>query len=258
MAVIYRPSGKAREYSPLALNLYRGCDHDCAYCYVKGMPYMGGAKRAQVSPRAGIIETLERELKKRAPRSQVLLSFTGDPYCVADQEFAQTRRALELLSQYRVPVAILTKGGKRCLRDLDLFKAFAKIKVGATLTFSNGRDSAQWEPGAALPEDRLDALYELSCAGIQTWASFEPVIDPAQSLEMLARALVFVDHVKVGKWNHDERAEDIDWSGFCAEALSLLRGAGKRFYIKRDLWRYFPKGALLPEEMDQDFLALGD
>ena len=33
MSIIYEPKGKAREYSPLAVNLYRGCSHGCLYCY---------------------------------------------------------------------------------------------------------------------------------------------------------------------------------------------------------------------------------
>jgi hypothetical protein len=32
--VIYAPKGQAAEYAPLAANLYRGCGHACAYCYV--------------------------------------------------------------------------------------------------------------------------------------------------------------------------------------------------------------------------------
>ena len=32
--MIYIPSGRAREYSPLAVNLYRGCGFKCRYCYV--------------------------------------------------------------------------------------------------------------------------------------------------------------------------------------------------------------------------------
>jgi hypothetical protein len=33
-SVIYAPKGQAGEYAPYALNLYRGCGHGCAYCYV--------------------------------------------------------------------------------------------------------------------------------------------------------------------------------------------------------------------------------
>lgn len=37
MTAIYEPQGAAREYSPLALNYVRGCDHGCVYCYVPKM-----------------------------------------------------------------------------------------------------------------------------------------------------------------------------------------------------------------------------
>ena len=34
MSIIYRPAGRAGEYSEYAVNLYAGCDHHCLYCYV--------------------------------------------------------------------------------------------------------------------------------------------------------------------------------------------------------------------------------
>jgi DNA repair photolyase len=37
MQTIYEPKGKAREYAPLALNLYESCPHGCKYCYKEGM-----------------------------------------------------------------------------------------------------------------------------------------------------------------------------------------------------------------------------
>lgn len=33
MSLIYEPTGKAREYAGLALNIYKGCTHGCRYCY---------------------------------------------------------------------------------------------------------------------------------------------------------------------------------------------------------------------------------
>ena len=36
MHLIYEPTGAAREYSPLALNVYTGgCEHRCVYCYCR-------------------------------------------------------------------------------------------------------------------------------------------------------------------------------------------------------------------------------
>ena len=36
MNVIYEQKGRAREYAPLACNLYMGCTHGCKYCYAPG------------------------------------------------------------------------------------------------------------------------------------------------------------------------------------------------------------------------------
>jgi hypothetical protein len=41
---IYEPRGEAFEYGPVALNMYRGCGHACAYCDV---PHAVHLTRAQ-------------------------------------------------------------------------------------------------------------------------------------------------------------------------------------------------------------------
>jgi DNA repair photolyase len=77
---------------------------------------------------------------------------------------------------------------------MDLFKKFGpSIQVGATLTFRDKTLSSEAEPGAHFPGSRLEALKVLNLAGITTWASIEPVIDPAQSLAIMADAVTFVD-----------------------------------------------------------------
>jgi len=261
MILIYRPSGRAREYSPLALNIYKGCDHGCIYCFARRMP---GAPEPweKAIPRRELCAALSLELEhRREPiTQQVLLSFTGDPYCQAERQFKITNEVLGILLAYQVPVAILTKGGDRCLDDVHLFKRFERIKVGATLTFLNEDpiwgESQEWEPGAADPQDRLDTLKALNRAGIRTWASFEPVLDPEQSLELMRRGLDCIDEYAVGRWNHDPRAEDIDWLDFAARAVAILRKAGKPFYIKADLRKSLPVGFLRPEEADQDALLV--
>lgn len=251
--LIYEPTGKAREYSPLALNHYRGCDHLCSYCYARkafGQPDM-------VSARAGVIQKLRRELEEGPlPDKQVLLSFMGDPYCQANETLRLTTQVLEILLPLGIPVALLTKGGLRGLRDLDLLKG-RNVKLGATLTFMNPARSAQEEPGAAPPDERLLMLKRAHECGIKTWASIEPVIDPAESLAVIRASLPYVDQYKVGRWNHDKRAHDIDWPAFAREAIETIRAAGKQLYVKKDLRPALPlTGYLRPLECDADALAL--
>lgn len=257
MSKIYEPKGRAREYSPLALNLYKGCTHGCAYCYVPRMlgrwnkDYEHGDCKPNVD-----FDELERSAKKwQGCGRQILLSFTGDPYCGVEPD--TTTKALEILNRYGHKVAILTKGGTVCLRDLDLFRQFGdRIKVGMSLTFTHTRDSKLWEPGAALPDDRVHALRLLHDAGIKTWASFEPVVYHQQSILLLKLVSHVVDHVKIGKMNYDIPPVHIDWTAFAIDAVGTCYQNHLPFYIKKSLQPYCYDLPLNPENTDQDYLNL--
>lgn len=251
MSLIYEPKGKAREYSPLALNVYTGgCEHQCEYCYCKGI----GAWSNYPRPRN--LSGLDGDARKAS--RQVLLSFMSDPYAPIERRYRNTRRALDTLCAGRCSVAILTKGGTICLDDLDLFQDWpdSRIKVGATLTFLSAEKSAQHEPGAATPEQRLMALESLSSAGIKTWASIEPVIDPQESLAIIEASLPFVDAYKVGKLNHRKNATD--WRKFGESAIGMIRNAGKALYVKDDLRAEMRGFEFTDAEQSYDSLCLPD
>lgn len=254
---IYEPKGRAREYSPLALNYYKGCSHGCLYCYVPKMigrfnsEYNHGEVQSDID-----IDKIERSAKRlEGCGKQILLSFTGDPYCGVNPE--ATTEVLKVLNKYNHKVAILTKGGSRALEDIEIIKSFGeRIKIGATLVFDNDNDSLKWEPGAALPQDRIEALRELKNEGIKTWVSFEPVIVPSQSLNLLSR-VDFVDHVKIGKINNYNNIDKgIDWDSFIFDAVKICRENGVKFYIKKDLLLHNTRTILKPKEIDMDALNL--
>lgn len=250
MSVIYEPKGKAREYSPQALNLYLGCPHRCEYCYAPS-----AIQRERESyfcipnPRSGVIESLRKEAPK-AKKEQILLSFIGDVYSETVDENKTTREALEILSESKLPVAILTKGGKRALKDLEVFKTFGEhFHIGTTLTFDNKFDSLKYESGAALPEERIKMLSILHSEGIKTFASFEPVIDPEQSLSLMEKTLGIIDTFKVGKINNFHGIDKtIDWVSFLSKTVELLRDNKKAFYIKHDLRQAAPSIKLYGNE----------
>jgi len=256
MSFIYTPKGKAREYSPLALNVYSGgCDHGCKYCYCSSMQRAFGRQwTGEPVPRN--LSGLEREA--RSASRQVLLCFVGDPYCKAETTHRKTREALAVLRAAACSVAILTKGGVRCLDDLETFCDWpdGRIEVGATLTFMSRDRSLEIEPGAASPGERLSVLDELHRKGVKTWASIEPVIDPAESLAVIKASLSCVDAYKVGKLNH--RKSDTDWKAFCVQSVDMIREAGRKLYVKDDLRPFAPDGFLRPEECTPETVFLSD
>jgi len=258
MCKIYEPAGRAREYSPLALNYFKGCDHGCVYCYVPNMlgRFNADYKHEQVvSPKD--FNDLEISAKKlQGCDTQILLSFTGDPYCNAEN--GETAKVLEILNRYGHKVAILTKNPEKALRDIDIIKAFdRRIKIGTTLTFDNDIDSKKWESGASSPESRISGIKEFARLGVTTWVSFEPVIIPNQSLNILKQVVTFVDHVKIGKINNYKGIDKkIDWARFIFEAVRICRDNKMKFYIKRDLQAFNNGVYLSGNETNMDYLNL--
>lgn len=258
MSQIYEPRGRAREYSPLALNYFKGCDHGCKYCYVPPMmtrfntSYKHSHVKLEVNYQA--IEASAR--KMQGCGKQILFSFTTDPYTIA--ESGETRRVLEILNFYGHKVAILTKAGTKVLRDQDIYQKFGdRIKIGQSLTFDNDIDSKLWETRAAFPSDRVEALRRLAENGFITWASFEPTIIPEQSLNLLRQVAPFIDHVKIGKINNYKGIDKkIDWTRFIDDSVKICREMNVNFYIKNDLAAFRNGTELHSHELDQDHLNL--
>jgi len=255
---IYEPAGRAREYSPLALNYFKGCDHNCLYCYVPKM--MGRFNKNYIHSNVVCpvdFSKLEASAKKMTGcNKQILLSFTGDPYCNAEN--GETNKVLEILNKYNHKVAILTKQPEKALKDIAIIKSFGnRIKIGATLTFNNGKDSSEWESGAATPSSRIAGLKQFADNGVITWASFEPVIIPEQSLSMLKQITPFINHVRIGKLNNYKGLDkQIDWAKYLFEAVRICRDSNVKFYIKNDLAIHNNGVYLSGNETNEDYLNL--
>jgi len=242
MSQIYVPGKAANEYSRYAVNLYTGCNHGCKYCYA---PAANRKKREDyftVIPTKDTLKHIERDAHHYKGEN-VLLCFLTDPYNSLDTQLQLTRQAIKALRDNGVNPVILSKAGALSTRDFDLLDSSSWY--GSTLTFVNDEDSMEWEPFAALPEERMAVLKEAHERGINTWVSLEPVIIPEQTFELIHLTHGFVDHYKVGKWNHDQRANSTDWKKFHSDAKTIMKKYGikqvmepkfeKGFYVKSDL-----------------------
>lgn len=240
MKAIYEPKGKAKEYCDLAVNLYKGCGHGCSYCFAPDIWRKQGLSREDFynhpAVRPGIIDAIEREAPKFKGR-EVQLCFTCDPYQPIDEKLQITRQAIKILKANNITVRILTKGGFPSLRDIDLLQS-GRDWYGVTMTFNSHEKSYKWEPDAASPGERFTCLVGAKGEGLRTWVSLEPVIDPEETLVIIKKIHSHVDVFKIGKWNHDVRAKDINWRKFVRQAVALMEEYGNEYYIKEDLRRY--------------------
>jgi len=235
--VIYQPRGAALEYSELALNLYLGCTHGCKYCYAPScMMRKREEYHTKATYRKNVLDLLQKDLIEMAmvkDKRRVLLCFITDPY-QGDYEFNQlTTQALSLFKSYNIPMQVLTKGGMKAARDFHLYKK--TDAYAATLTFYNEAKSAEWEPGAAPPQERIKSLRKAKEKGIETWASFEPVIDPRETMELFEATKDVTDLYKIGKINGYNTGIEVDWKEFTHSMIELCEKNDKKYYIKDSL-----------------------
>ncbi|MBP2144776.1 DNA repair photolyase [Methanofollis sp. W23] len=240
--IIYESKGRAREYSELAANLYRGCDHGCVYCYAPRVTRQ--KKEAYIKPtvREGVINKFLNdaiELENKHEKRYVLLSFTTDPYMHLDERYQLTRKAIQILLNHNLKVSILTKGGLRSQRDFDLLASQPENTMyGATLVFTDEKMRETIEPYAAPTDERIMMLKEAHEMGIFTYVSLEPVWDPKQSLKLIDTTHEYVDLFKVGKLNYHPQQQNIDWKAFRENIIHKMEEYGNDYYIKNDLMKY--------------------
>ncbi len=247
MKIIYEPKGRAREYSPLAANLYKGCSHACLYCYAPSATFVDRDSFNNPIPRKDVLKYLDLDAESyfQDPRP-ILLCFSCDPYQPLETTWEITRRAIGILNKNECTIAILTKGGERAVRDFDLLSENPKNTFGTSLTFFDDELSKKYEPGAALPGDRISAIKKAHDLGIETWVSLEPLT--LESPRLIQETYGFVDRYKIGKMNHWPEPWGPNLWEILDECIEILREKNKTFYIKKDT-RAFCKEPLRSEEM---------
>ena len=192
-----------------------------------------------ITPKALALQHLSSDcydLNRAGDTRPIFCSFSNDIWQPVDVEYGITREALIILFTYSRSVILLTKGGKRSLRDFDLLAANAhRVMYGATLVFKDDARALKHEPGAAPTSERLYALREAHNKGIRTWVSLEPVYTQGDTFALIDATRSFVDCYKVGKLNYRPEANEIDWKKFAVEVEEKLKSTGKEYYIKSDL-----------------------
>ncbi|MBN8419185.1 MAG: PA0069 family radical SAM protein [Verrucomicrobia bacterium] len=177
-----------------SFNVYRGCEHGCAYCFARPThEYLGMSAgldfetKIMVKERAP--ELLRRELSKKSWKPQVLaMSGVTDCYQPVERLRRLTRRCVEVLAEFRNPLAIITKN-HLVTRDKDLLAELARfgaVVVNLSVTTLEGGLAKKLEPRASSPTRRLAAIQELSNAGIPVRVLMAPVIPGLTDHEMPA------------------------------------------------------------------------
>ena len=175
-----------------SINPYRGCEHGCVYCFARPThAYLGLSagldfeSKLFMKPEAASL--LERELSAPGytPRT-IAIGTNTDPYQPIEKTYEIMRRILEVLERAGHPVGIVTKSAL-VTRDIDILSRMAErklAKVALSITTLDAKLARTMEPRAATPARRLEALRQLSDAGIPTTVMVAPVIPAMNDAEI--------------------------------------------------------------------------
>ena len=167
-----------------SINPYRGCEHGCVYCFARpthaflGLsPGLDFETRLFAKPNAATL--LRTELAKpRYTPATIAIGTNTDPYQPIEKRLGLMRSVLEVLSETRHPVGIVTKGAL-VTRDLDILGEMGRAglaHVGVSLTTLDPVLTRAMEPRAASPARRLAAIRVLSQVGCPVRVMVAPII----------------------------------------------------------------------------------
>lgn len=167
-----------------SLNPYRGCEHGCIYCYARPThEYLGFSAgldfESKIMVKTTAPDLLRAELESIRWQPQTLvLSGVTDPYQPIEKKLQITRRCLEVLAQFRNPVAIITKN-QLVTRDIDVLRELATYDcaaVNVSVTSLDPTLQRVLEPRTTSPKGRLDAIAQLRAAKVPVGVMVAPVI----------------------------------------------------------------------------------
>jgi DNA repair photolyase len=168
----------------LSVNPYRGCEHGCPYCYARPThEWLGFSAGLDFETKILVKEQAPQLLRAAltAPRWRpqvIAMSGVTDPYQPIERQLRLTRGCLEVLTEFRNPVAIVTKNAL-VTRDCDHLAYLARdnaVVVIMSVTTLDAQLARRMEPRASSPAKRLEAMRQLAQTGVPVGVNVAPII----------------------------------------------------------------------------------
>jgi len=191
-----------REWSVVSINIQRGCEHNCRYCYARYNAVKIYKQCTAWQWSIPVINAAKVDGKYGFYDGTVMFPSTHD---ITPLNISECLVVLSKLLEAGNQVLIVTKPTLSCVQLMcEVFKKFDKKQITFRFTIGSMRDDILtfWEPGSALFEERLKSL---SCAyfeGYETSVSCEPYLDGFPHYIYEACLPYLTDSFWLGKLRH--------------------------------------------------------
>ena len=176
------------------INPYQGCEHGCVYCFARPThAYLnlspGLDFETKLFAKVNAAEVLRKELSRKDFNPGIVaLGAATDAYQPIDRHYAIAREILEVLAEFDVAVGITTKSAL-VTRDIDILAPMAAkglVRVHMSIPTLDHELSRRLDPRANSPTRRLEAIEQLTGAGIPVAVYIAPVIPSLNEHELEA------------------------------------------------------------------------
>ena len=175
---------KSRMPFRYTINPYRGCSHACLYCFARPThTYLDFNAREdferEIVVKVNVPELVRAELGRPSWKGEhVALGTNTDPYQWVEGRYRLMEGIWEAMRDHANPCSVLTKS-PLLLRDVGLLKEISeRTEFAANLSIPT-LDEKAWratEPHTPHPRKRIEAVAELTRAGIKTGVLIAPLI----------------------------------------------------------------------------------
>lgn len=164
------------------LNIYRGCEHNCIYCYaIYSHKYLNddGNYFNNVYVKTNIVEELEKELSSKNWKREIInIGGVTDSYQPAEEKYKLMPEILKLLIKYTTPAIISTKSDL-VLRDYDLIDELSRItyiNIASTITTMDKSIRKKIEINGCESYKRFEMLKKFRNTNASVGLHFMPII----------------------------------------------------------------------------------
>lgn len=193
----------------LDLNIYRGCEHKCQYCFaIYSHKYMESTDYFdEIFIKDNVAEVLDKELSKRKTKDVINIGGVCDSYQPIEKETKIMRDVLKVIIKHQYPVIISTKSDL-ILRDIDLIKQLSEVSavnIAATITCMDENDRKNIEPNAVPTTQRFAMLKRIkeetnAIIGVHIMPIIPYITDNRKNLETIYKMAedIHADYVLPG------------------------------------------------------------
>lgn len=166
------------------LNVYRGCEHGCIYCYARPFhEYLGFSAGLDFETKIMVKYNAPKLLRKTFTSQKwepqvIAMSGVTDCYQPIERDLKLTRQCLKVMEEFRNPVNIITKN-HLITRDINYLKElneFECVQATISITSLDNKVIDVMEPRTSRPYRRLKAIEKLANAGIPVSVNVAPII----------------------------------------------------------------------------------